>query len=95
MNLLADWLAMSIIGKLCSTICRISAHWIIVVHFSVVVFQVCIQNRYKLNKKYRKWMNSLQTDNAEQITRGLLKQAKVFVTPGSLKEQVKYKTGTP
>ena len=46
--------------------------------FSVVVFQVCIQNRYKLNKKYRKWMNSLQTDNAEQITRGLLKQAKVF-----------------
>nr|XP_022341732.1 inositol 1,4,5-trisphosphate receptor type 2-like isoform X5 [Crassostrea virginica] len=42
----------------------------------VVVFQVCIQNRYKLNKKYRKWMNSLQTDNAEQITRGLLKQAK-------------------
>nr|XP_019924346.2 inositol 1,4,5-trisphosphate receptor type 1 isoform X2 [Crassostrea gigas] len=42
----------------------------------VVVFQVCIQNRYKLNKKYRKWMNSIQTDNTEQVTRGLLKQAK-------------------
>ncbi|XP_053402419.1 inositol 1,4,5-trisphosphate receptor type 1-like isoform X7 [Mercenaria mercenaria] len=28
----------------------------------VVVFQVCIQNRYKLNKKYRKWLTTLQAD---------------------------------
>ncbi|KAK3085572.1 hypothetical protein FSP39_005468 [Pinctada imbricata] len=42
----------------------------------VVVFQVCIQNRYKLNKKYRKWVNAMQNDNPEQITRSQLKQAK-------------------
>ncbi|KAL3860316.1 hypothetical protein ACJMK2_010455, partial [Sinanodonta woodiana] len=41
-----------------------------------VLFQVCIQNRYKLNKKYRKWLNSLQTDSVEQNFKTVLDQAK-------------------
>ncbi|XP_060075349.1 inositol 1,4,5-trisphosphate receptor type 1-like [Ylistrum balloti] len=28
-----------------------------------VVFQICIQNRYKLNKKYRKWQNADNREN--------------------------------
>ncbi|XP_062618413.1 inositol 1,4,5-trisphosphate receptor type 1-like [Saccostrea cucullata] len=43
----------------------------------VVVFQVCIQNRYKLNKKYRKWINSIQSEHPEPCSRGLLKQTKL------------------
>ncbi|ESO91009.1 hypothetical protein LOTGIDRAFT_163525 [Lottia gigantea] len=41
----------------------------------VVVFQVCIQNRYKLNKKYRKWLALSNGDKPED--KGLLAQAKV------------------
>ncbi|KAJ8303557.1 hypothetical protein KUTeg_019953 [Tegillarca granosa] len=42
-----------------------------------VVFQVCIQNRYKLNKKYRKLVNSIQSDGVEPLSRGHLKQSKL------------------
>ena len=47
--------------------------------FSVaVVFQICIQNRYKLNKKYRKWLALSQTDGGSDLTiRAMLSQAKV------------------
>ncbi|KAK7504550.1 hypothetical protein BaRGS_00004036, partial [Batillaria attramentaria] len=44
---------------------------------SAVTFQICIQNRYKLNKKYRKWLSqSLTTGEAVQ-EKGLLHQAKL------------------
>ncbi|XP_071176008.1 inositol 1,4,5-trisphosphate-gated calcium channel ITPR2-like isoform X12 [Mytilus edulis] len=43
----------------------------------VVVFQVCIQNRYKLNKKYRKLLNSLQTDSTDCVTKGNIAQTKL------------------
>ncbi|XP_055955374.1 inositol 1,4,5-trisphosphate receptor type 1 [Patella vulgata] len=42
----------------------------------VVVFQVCIQNRYKLNKKYRKWLAQASGDNKVE-DKGLLAQAKL------------------
>ncbi|XP_052817063.1 inositol 1,4,5-trisphosphate receptor type 3-like isoform X2 [Mya arenaria] len=42
----------------------------------VVVFQVCIQNRYKLNKKYRKWLQTLANDGTEPNIKSLLAQSK-------------------
>jgi len=50
---------------------------------AVVQFQVCIQNRYKLNKKYRKF--SPLPSNADECdtsleTKTLAVQAKVCVT---------------
>lgn len=47
--------------------------------FVVVVFQVCIQNRYKLNKKYRKWVSSLQGDGVETKAGSVLHQSRVSV----------------
>ncbi|KAH9502990.1 hypothetical protein Btru_072536 [Bulinus truncatus] len=41
-----------------------------------VIFQVCIQNRYKLNKKYRKCLSIVQKENSE-TARMLLTQAKM------------------
>ncbi|XP_059139568.1 inositol 1,4,5-trisphosphate receptor type 1-like isoform X3 [Physella acuta] len=42
-----------------------------------VVFQVCIQNRYKLNKKYRKCVSYLQADSSDASARSMLTQAKL------------------
>ncbi|KAL4234550.1 hypothetical protein ACF0H5_006191 [Mactra antiquata] len=43
----------------------------------VVVFQVCIQNRYKLNKKYRKWLTTVGegTNPAEANVKAILAQS--------------------
>ena len=49
---------------------------------SAVQFQICIQNRYKLNKKYRKIVPSV-TDNdnliESQEARALAQQSKVGI----------------
>ncbi|PVD21456.1 hypothetical protein C0Q70_19629 [Pomacea canaliculata] len=42
-----------------------------------VVFQICIQNRYKLNKKYRKWLALSQVEGADSSIRAMLLQAKM------------------
>lgn len=44
-----------------------------------VVFQVCIQNRYKLNKKYRKWLAAANAASSQEVgnEKGLLYQAKL------------------
>ncbi|XP_074663089.1 inositol 1,4,5-trisphosphate-gated calcium channel ITPR3-like [Tubulanus polymorphus] len=41
-----------------------------------VTFQICIQNRYKLNKKYRKYYSNYDKDNEDLETKGMLAQAK-------------------
>jgi hypothetical protein len=45
--------------------------------FSAVTFQVCIQNRYKLNKKYRKIHARNQRDENDIRTKAQLPSAKV------------------
>ncbi|XP_050396213.1 inositol 1,4,5-trisphosphate receptor type 1 [Patella vulgata] len=42
-----------------------------------VVFQVCIQNRYKLNKKYRKWQALSAAEGSESGIKVMLNQAKL------------------
>ncbi|XP_076449737.1 inositol 1,4,5-trisphosphate-gated calcium channel ITPR1-like isoform X2 [Babylonia areolata] len=42
-----------------------------------VVFQVCIQNRYKLNKKFRKWLTLSQAEGADSTVRAMVGQAKM------------------
>ncbi|XP_076470932.1 inositol 1,4,5-trisphosphate-gated calcium channel ITPR2-like isoform X2 [Babylonia areolata] len=42
-----------------------------------VTFQICIQNRYKLNKKYRKWMAQTSTTGEHVPEKGLMHQAKL------------------
>ncbi|CAH1798283.1 unnamed protein product [Owenia fusiformis] len=42
-----------------------------------VQFQMCIQNRYKLNKKYRKWLESSQNDPDNLDTKAYLSQSKL------------------
>ncbi|KAK3610319.1 hypothetical protein CHS0354_029789 [Potamilus streckersoni] len=40
--------------------------------------KVCIQNRYKLNKKHRKWLSQVNTASGEVVEeKGLLQQARV------------------
>ncbi|XP_074650375.1 inositol 1,4,5-trisphosphate-gated calcium channel ITPR3-like [Tubulanus polymorphus] len=43
----------------------------------VCVFQVCIQNRYKLNKKYRKCLAKSENDKNDLQTKALLPQVKM------------------
>ncbi|XP_035825085.1 inositol 1,4,5-trisphosphate receptor type 3 isoform X3 [Aplysia californica] len=42
-----------------------------------VVFQICIQNRYKLDKKYRKCLSTYQTESSEPAVKAILAQAKM------------------
>jgi hypothetical protein len=42
-----------------------------------VTFQVCIQNRYKLNKKHRKWVAQATSSGDSAHDKVLLQQAKV------------------
>ena len=42
-----------------------------------VVFEVCIQHRYKLNKKYRKLENNIEGSPDDVETKALISQAKV------------------
>ena len=53
-----------------------SVNYLVVV--SVAVFQICIQNRYKLTKKYRKLKESLTSEGCEDVeARSMLAAAKV------------------
>ena len=47
------------------------------ISFTAVVFQVCIQNRYKLNKKYRKCKDILHNEPDNVEAKALAAQAKV------------------
>ncbi|KAL8603330.1 hypothetical protein ACOMHN_054026 [Nucella lapillus] len=51
--------------------------WVPRVAVLAVTFQICIQNRYKLNKKYRKWLSQASTTGDSVQEKGLLHQAKL------------------
>jgi len=46
-------------------------------HFTAVQFQVCIQNRYKLNKKYRKLLPTTAEEANRMGANSFMAQAKV------------------
>ncbi len=54
---------------------RISGFFMLCI--SVAVFQICIQNRYKLNKKYRKILEASHADPDNLEMKAILAQAKV------------------
>lgn len=48
--------------------------------FTVIVFQICVQSRYKLNKKYRKLQSILSKSRADNVeAKTALLQAKVSI----------------
>ena len=48
-----------------------------VFYFTAVQLQICIQNRYKLNKKYRKILPALQDETESLENKTLMEQARV------------------
>ena len=66
---------------MCVCVCAyVCIYYSFIVTFLVIAFEICIQNRYKLNKKYRKLLTASKRDLENVELKAALSKAKVSNT---------------